>query len=247
MEEAAWEWLHTAWEIWNPGGSVQISSRKKKNSIDVEDTASPRGLLLMDRDAVLSFMKRGPYRDRIHARVCAVKVLEAGSHMIAAGSGWALRTRLEGISRKSSPWVLFAPLPWRPMSDNLLTFDLLHALSNPRNRSWVSPLFTDAWQSPGSGPPSSPPSPALGARSIWYCLDEIGPSLKRGFVKKRPRTRPFMKRAAPMIWVINEKCLLNFAIQERRSLWGHRVFQRWWRCQKPRRVILTAAAAGWMF
>lgn len=42
--------------------------KQKEKYIDVEDTANPRGLLLMDRDAVLSFMKRGFYLDPTHAR-----------------------------------------------------------------------------------------------------------------------------------------------------------------------------------
>lgn len=32
--------------------------KQKEKYIDVEDTANPRGLLLMDRDAVLSYEKR---------------------------------------------------------------------------------------------------------------------------------------------------------------------------------------------
>lgn len=106
--------------------------KQKEKYIDLEDTANPPGLLLMDRDAVLSFLKKGLYLDHSHARSVKLseKVMEAGSHMIV----WlaifvSMRhlqgvfspplsggTRSEGISRKSSSWVVCAPLPFRESS-----------------------------------------------------------------------------------------------------------------------------------
>lgn len=51
-------------EHWRQRSDIE----QKEKYIDVEDTASPRGLLLMGHDASLSFMKRGLYLDRTHAR-----------------------------------------------------------------------------------------------------------------------------------------------------------------------------------
>lgn len=140
--------------------------KQKEKYIDVEDTANPRGLLLMDRDAVLSFMKRGFYLDPTHARsvnlsekvfffsywaepgqkesrgshhpglcpLCCLRESSMRGPVQPASKPVSYRQTFNGTYPESR-WAITSPDLWPP----------LRPFSNPLNRSWVSPLFSDAW------------------------------------------------------------------------------------------------------